>query len=526
MVAEKHIAILGGGVAGLAAAYFLHGRSSADGNTVFKCTVFDVSDRLGGNCFSAYLGEQPYVEPYADLGVNDFNTERYKIFMEVLAELERDGYPVRHKPLIDTTTWTTPRGTTEGARTYTDEEMAHWEDHPDENKKQWLEKIAKDWDRFQKVAYDVLHQPKYATMSVDEFIKEQDYSYEFAEYNLRARINGMYYVNDRAPGTMPIRAVMSYYHLQEGIGDKKTTGALRALKAQRQAALLNTAAPQPPPSPRHYFVNGASDWIRQLVGCLAERGVEFRLGGSPSANFEGLSGWHVRSSAPTDCCASKRESFDHVISAVHADKVHRVLPSGLPPTMSTLLARFEYFDSVSIVHADASMLPPEESAWSTYNILVYPPGTKSLRPYTITYVEQKHHGNDSNAPPYITLTPYGAVDDKTIPKMIDLPKSKLVQAVTYLRHNTLTIETMAAQRFIRTLQGQNGLWFTGGWTNGAGLHEEILAMSKEIAMRIRALHVVGEDEEGYHDDDQDYVPKYIRNTFSDAAEPLPKKLWD
>src|SRR5690606_23042163 len=156
----------------------------------------------------------------------------------------------------------------------------------------------------------------------------------------------------------------------------------------------------------------------------------------------------------------------------------------------------------------------------------YPPKTKSLRPYTITYVERKHHGQNSNDPRYITLTPYGAVDDKTIPKMIGLPKSKWVKAVACLPHNTLTVDAMATQRFVRTLQGQNGLWFTGGWTNGAGLHEEILAMSKEFAMCIRDLHVVGEDEEGYHDDDQTYVAKYIRSSFSDAAEPLPKGAWD
>lgn len=513
MGTEKHIAILGGGAAGLAAAYFLHGRLSADGTTVFKCTVFDVSDRLGGNCFSAYLGAEPYVEPFADLGVNDFNTERYHIFMAVLKQLAIDGYPVPHEPLIDTTTWTTPRGVAAGARTYTDEEMAHWEQYPD---KPWLKNIAEDWDRFQNVAYDVLHQSKYANMSVDEFIAEQRYSDDFAEYNLRARINGMYYVNDRSPGSMPIRAVMSYYHLQEGIGDKKTT---TALKAQRVAALSGT----PQPSPRHYFVNGASDWIRQLVRCLAAKGVEFRLGDSPTVYLDGVRGWRVISkSAPSDA----RVSFDQVISAVYADTVNRVIALGLPPLMSTLLAQFEYFDSISIVHADPAMLPPDESAWSTYNILVYPPGTRSLRPYTITYVERKHHGQNSNEPPYITLTPYGAVDANSIPNMVDLPKSDSVQAVTYLRHNTLSVDAMAAQRYVRALQGQNGLWFTGGWTNGAGLHEEILAMSKEIAQRIRGIHVIGEHEEGYHDADPTYVPKYIRDSFSEAPQPFPEGAWD
>lgn len=509
MLIEKHVAILGGGAAGLAAAYFLHDRLSVDGCTVFKCTVFDISARLGGNCHSAYLGTVPYAEPFADLGVNDFNTERYKIFMAVLEQLERDGYPVPHAPLIDTTTWTTPSGYSGPlARTYTEEEMAHWQDHPD---KPWLKNIALDWDRFQKVARQVLTDPKYATMSVDEFIREQQYTADFAEYNLLARINGMYYVNDRSPGSMPIRAVMSYYHLQEGIGDNKTTAARRA---QKQADA---------PSPRHYFVNGASDWIRQLTSCLVARGVEFRLGASPTAYLEGVRGWRVLSPAQP---SSGRESFDHVISAVYADTVSRVIALGLPPLMSTFLAQFEYFDSIGIVHEDTSMLPPDPKAWSTYNILVYPPKTTSLRPYTITYVERKHHGQNSNEPPYLTLTPFGAVDDAGIPEMIELPKSDRVRAVTYLRHNTLSPDAMTAQRYVRAMQGQNQLWFTGGWTNGAGLHEEILAMSKEIALRIRNIYVIGEHEEGYHDDDPTYVPKHIRDSFDDVdATPFPDGFW-
>lgn len=506
MTTEKHVAILGGGVAGLSAAYFLHGRTSADGETIYRCTVFDVAERIGGNCYSAYLGDDGYTKPFVDLAVNDFNTERYDLFMAVLAQLEQDGYPVPHEPLIDTTTWTTPRGVTRGARTYTAEQMAHWEEHPEEP---WLKDIARDWDAFQAVAYDVLHEAKYATMSVDEFIAEQGYSEDFAEYNLRARINGMYYMNDRDPGSMPIRAVMSYYHLQEGIGDRLRTDAIRAAKQNDEA------------SPRHYFVNGASDWIRQLVRCLEARGVELRLGHSPTAYLDPGRGWRVLSAATP---SGGRQSFDHVISAVYADVVSRVIALGLPPLVPTLLSQFEYFDSMAVVHDDQAMLPEDESLWSTYNILVYPPGTRSLRPYTITYVTRKHQGEDSNAPPYLTLTPFGAVNDEGVPSMLDLPASNRVKAVAYLRHNTLTVDAMAAQRLLPAVQGQSNLWFTGGWTNGAGLHEEILAQSKEIALRIRGIYEVGHGE-SYRDDDPSYVPKHKRDSFASAPEALPDGFW-
>ena len=499
MPIERHVAIIGGGAAGLTAAFFLHNRPAADGSAIFRCTVFDASPRLGGNVFSAYLGAQPYQSPFVDLGVNDFNTTRYHDFMAVLRELERLGYPVPHAPLIDTTTWYTPRGVTKGAQIYTEADLAHPET-------QFLANIARDWDAFQDVAHQVLTQIRYATMSVDEFIAEQGYSYDFAEYNLRARINGMYYSNGRAPGEMPIRAVMSYYHLQEGLGAERKVGA--------RAARL--AAGEEDPSTRHYFVNGASDWLRQLTRCLTDRGVELRLGARPTAYLAETGAWRVLSGAP----GGDRTEFDHVISAVPAEEVSRSIALGLPPLMDTLLAQFEYLDSMAIVHDDEAMLPADRSRWSTYNILVYPPATRSLRPYTITYVDRKHQGENSDDPPYLTLTPFGAVDAEGIPPMIALPSGERIEAVAYLRHNTLSVDAMGAQAMLPSIQGQNRLWLNGGWANGAGLHEEIIALSKEIALRVRGFFVpdLGETRRA---DDPSYDPRHVRESLGTG----PRKPW-
>lgn len=518
---EKRIAILGGGAAGLSAAYFLHNRPSRDGREVYKCTVYEASSRLGGNCRSAYL-ETAYEEPFGDLGVNDFNTERYKNFMEVLGQLETNGFLVPHAPLIDTTTWYTPRDVrAQDARCYTDDDVTHWEAHP---QKPWLKNIARDWDAFQGMAFKVLNDPSYAQMSVDQFVEEAGFSYDFAEYNLRARINGMYYVNDRSPGSMPLRAVMKYYHLQEGIGAEKRTAYRKAL-AQADG--------EPHLSSRHFFTRGASDWIRQLTRCLESRGVKFCLGESPVANLKRPSAVpDFQSGDPSqfDALWTVRagenhipEEFDHVISAVHADRVGRVIDDGLTARMVTSLSWFEYYNSIAIVHEDESVFPADPKAWSTYNILVYPPQSQRLRPYTISYVERKHHGQDSNRPPFVTLTPYDAVSDDKVRQMLDLPKKEKTLAVAQLRHNTLSWEAIAAQQALHREQGTNGLWFTGGWTNGAGLHEEVLAMSKEIASILRGIP---QATEGYREGQLDVAPKHVRDSFEPDAHPFPDGFWD
>ncbi len=48
------MAIVGGGIGGLSAAYYLQGGQSPDGDT-YTCEVFEKSGRIGGNGFSAYF---------------------------------------------------------------------------------------------------------------------------------------------------------------------------------------------------------------------------------------------------------------------------------------------------------------------------------------------------------------------------------------------------------------------------------------------------------------------------------------
>ena len=64
------------------------------------------------------------------------------------------------------------------------------------------------------------------------------------------------------------------------------------------------------------------------------------------------------------------------------------------------------------------------------------------------------------------------------------------------------------------------------WTIGVGIQEEILAMSREIALRIRGYFVSGVHDEGYRDDGSSYVPKYIRDTLIKAPELFPAGFWD
>ena len=373
-----------------------------------------------------------------------------------------------------------------------------------------LKAIADDWARFQKVSRDVIYDPRYARMTVDDFVEEMGFSREFRQYNLLACVSGMYFVDEYSPGSMPIREIMNYYHLQKGIGlnkkdcDQPTSHAVQA-------------------SPRHYFANGASDWIRQLANYLQNNGVEMRLGADPKASLNATGAWRVVSSAPRQ---SDREDFDIVISAVHAETVQTVVDFGLPARLPSLLSEFRYSQSKAVVHDDPSVLPADQSAWSTYNLKIYADNDTDRRPYFITYIEGKHHGEDINNPPFVTLMPSNLEVGGQQYEMLALPGRDRIKAVVSFRHNMLSMTAVNAQQSVRELQGQNQFYLTGGWSIGVGLHEEILAMSREVAMRIRGFFVSQLHDEGYLADHPSYLPKYLRDSFVEAPELFPPGFWD
>lgn len=477
MAQTKHVAIVGGGIAGLAAAYYLHGKTSADGS-MFACTVYEKSHRLGGNGRTAYFVE-PYQKPFADLGVNDFNLTMYRHMARMLVRLEKLGFPVPSGKLNDSECFFTAReDTLQPPVAYTGDDLVA--DGPEPART-----IYQDLQKFTDLAEPVHTDPVYAAMSVGEFLSRNHFSDAFRDYFILPRINAMYFMGETVPEDMPIRGVMSYYSFQEGIGSKA-------------------------PADRRYFELGCDQWFLQLSKALQSRGVRIVTGKEVRVHHrDGALTLHVP--------GADNVTVDHVILAVHADAVPDVVRSGLPDRMPGLLSRFRYINSIAIAHTWPGVMPADRGLWRTYNIRIQPQQARMLRPYNISYVESMHQGGATPTDDFVTEDPHIPIPLRYIRAMVDPVTGTKRKATAYFRHNTLTAESMDAQAKINThMQGVNNLWYTGGWAHGAGLHEEIMVLAKEVALRIRGiqkgpLHT-------YSDTDPGYVPLYIREAF--AGKPL------
>lgn len=469
----RRVAIIGGGLGGLTAAAFLHGQTSKDGRWTYACEVFEASTRIGGNMWTAYLRD--VAEP-ADLAVNDFNAATYKEMMALLATLEAAGHKVEYGPLLDEASFfTAPDAGGAPVSFTTDEVAAPWR----HLSRPYLWLLWWDLRRFRGYADEVMHDERYAGMTVAEFVREKRFTDTFRDLMLYPRINAMYFVSG-TPGGMPIRGVMYYYLLQEGYGS--------------------------PEAPRRmFFKQGASAWAEALLAYVKGLGATVRLGADATASEEG---GRLRV-AWRDAAGQHGDLFDLVVCAVQPAQVERVVPF-VAPALLTRMHAFGAFKATATVHRDERVMPPDKRHWRTYNVLIDRSGRPY--PYTMSYVNAMHSGKDEARPPFVSETTRPRPD--TVYQMRDLadPSRGYVDARAEFTHNTVSLGTMAFQARLHEHQGGHGVYYTGGWTNGAGLQEQIIAQSRHVADLILG-RADPDDHESYRADRPGYVPRHVRRAL-------------
>ena len=449
------VAIVGAGISGLLTAYLLkQNKPNA------SITLFEKTDRIGGNVHTVEITlERPNShspQRWADLGVNDFNIHTYK---NITALFNKLG--VAYQPIEDSVSFST----LDGSIAYTLDP-----DYKAGSRETTTMPalVQKGFDNFSRQAPVDLQDPTFAEFSIADYIQYRNlhnpnndpdfYLSEFVHYNLYPRINGMYFVHDTEPSTMSFVAIMGYYSLQEGFGSV--------------------------PPERVYVEGGTSTWVNALYGQLLDQGVSVVLNANVQV-FGAPDGVDLLLNQHTF------NHFDAVVMACHASTALKIIRRGITNDIVNVLSQFDYYNSVAVAHTYSRLLPPDRNIWRTYNIVIHGDNAQ-LRPYTISYVCNRHQ-NDAANPDYpdlgsseffVTLNPAMPIPDAYVLKQRDG-----TPAVTHFAHNIVNVETLKAQECLwadngNSLQGQNNLYFTGGWTVGTGLHEECYQAAERVVSRL------------------------------------------
>ena len=426
---QQKIAVVGGGVAGMSAAWHLQALG-------FAVKVFEKSDSIGGNArtFDVVVGDDTR---WVDLGVNDFNADTYVSLYRVLENLG-----VESRPLEDTTCFFT----LDGALTYTLDGLSNTV---------VPEAIARDEARFRSEALEVLTGPRYRHTLVSEYVEEKGYSDEFVHCYLYPRINAMYFGNVHGAGNTPMWPVMKYYSLQEGLGG---------------------SGPSQPK--RMYFVNGSREWMTNLYNAAK---AKFPVVLNAEASI------HADTAGVTVDALGHVERFDAAVVALQAKDALLCMKAGLTEEVSRFLGSFKYRSDEAVAHTFYGVLPPDVKAWRTYNILIRRNPNGAYR-YTMTYLVNRHQnegagsGNGAVATPhfFVTLNPQVPIPESHVLKQPDGTPAR-----TEFQHLSYDLDALKAQERRDDIQGINNVYVAGGYARGAGLHEECWADGMELARQIK-----------------------------------------
>lgn len=168
------------------------------------------------------------------------------------------------------------------------------------------------------------------------------------------------------------------------------------------------------------------------------------------------------------------ETFDGVVLACHTDQALALLGAAASSQEKAVLGAIGYQPNVAVLHTDASVLPTQRSAWAAWNYERSAGETGADSRVCLHYLINRLQPLPWQRPVVVSLNPISAIDP-----------AQVLQTFHY-DHPVFDDAAMAAQRSIVHLQGQQSTWFCGAWC-GYGFHEDGLqagwAVAKSIAQQ-------------------------------------------
>ncbi|GHJ86380.1 hypothetical protein NliqN6_2782 [Naganishia liquefaciens] len=176
-----------------------------------------------------------------------------------------------------------------------------------------------------------------------------------------------------------------------------------------------------------------------------------------------------------------RHEYDYVILATHSDTALEMLRNGggASAEEEDILGKFEWNKNEAVVHWDEKLMPIRKKAWSAWNVLTSSekssgaPSTAAsdVNTVSLTYnmnslqsLSEERHG-----PVLVTLNPPFAVD-----------KAKEVGRYQY-EHPIYSAASVKAQSRLAEIQNKRRVTFAGAWTH-YGFHEDGFTSGLRVAV--------------------------------------------
>lgn len=354
---SPRVAIIGGGISGLAAAYELI--------RDHKVTLYEAAPRLGGHArtiTAGLRGDQP-----VDTGFIVYNYANYPNLTRMFAELD---VPVKKSSM------SFAASIDDGAIEYGLKDFAALTAQTRNMARPQFWRMIADILKFNKGALALAQDPE---MSLGVFLDHMGLGEWFRRYYLLPISGAIWSSTPEQMEDFPARSLVQFFE---------------------NHALLSTRNHQ------WWTVDGGSiEYVRRLEASIRGRGADIRLGAPVrSVRRDGARVW-VRAEG------GNWEEFDEVILACHSDQALAMLEQPTAPE-ADILSAMRYQPNRAILHRDPSVMPKRRKCWASW---VFTAESDAPAPRIgITYWMNSLQGIDEADPLFVTLNPADEIPEHLI----------------------------------------------------------------------------------------------------------------
>lgn len=354
--APRRIAIVGGGISGLASAWLLARHH--------QVTLFEAEPRLGGHARTVTAGQNR--DQPVDTGFIVFNHVNYPHLTGLFRDLD---VPVIKSDMSFGVSL--ENGRVEYALRSANALFGQRRNLADPG----FYGMIRDILRFNANAQDVLQKTPEA--SIAELVAQMGLGTRFRDHYLFPFCAAIWSTPETDIGTFPARALLRFMQ----------NHGLTSHKGHHQ----------------WWTVEGGSiSYVSRLTAALMQLNVDLRSGAAVKAISRHEGGVRLRAHGGLD------ESFDHVILATHSDQALALLSDADPDERSDLSAiRFQ--PNRGVLHGDTRVMPKRRRCWSSWVSHSQPQGGVG-----VSYWMNRLQNIPDNCPLFVSLNPAQEIDPRLI----------------------------------------------------------------------------------------------------------------
>jgi predicted NAD/FAD-binding protein len=332
----ENVIIVGSGIAGMSAAYFLKDR--------YKVMLLERNDYFGGhtNTVNVYEGGQRVP---IDTGFMVFNEVTYPNLVKMFKKLNvfcKDtdmSFSVKH--LISGLEYNGSSMSGLFSQRKNIFNFSFW-------------KLLLEINRFNKLAPKLLQQNNFHEISIRDFITQYGFSESFLNNFLIPMSSAVWSTPFQQMLDFPARTLIQFFFNHGFLG----------LDCQHQWRTV---------------MNGSEQYKQKILSVL---NGNYRKDASVLSVYREGVKWMVA------LVNGEVLTCDKVIFASHADETLSMIKS--PSVLQKeLLSKFKYQENVALLHTDSTVMPKERRAWSSWNYII--DNEKSGKTFTVYYMNMLQH---------------------------------------------------------------------------------------------------------------------------------------